>query len=492
MAKHNQNFGHDNDGWSSDWDDFNWSWGSGNHDFGDHDHDHDHGHDHDAHHVLHVGVGQQFTTIQSAVDAAQNGDTILVAAGTYVEQVTITNKDLTIKGQGDATHVVAPTTLAANIHDDGSGTPSKNAVIGIDGGHVDISNLKVDGAGLADHVATTFGAADFDGIYYLNAGGSVDHVTVTGIRDPLNLDGSLSGIQRGNGIVAADRDGVVRPVEISHSTIQDYQKTGIVFSGDGLIADVHDNTVNGNGLQPIIAQNGIQISFGATGTVDHNHVGNLGFGPDSYSASGILVFDSDNVNVTHNDVTMVGDSQDAGIAFVDADNPTASHNDVTATYAIYQFGDFVHALHQDHNDFNGSAVAVGFYPTLDGQSFVFTGSNGNDDIEGYNGNDVLNGGKGDDFLVGDSANIGFGTGTGNDRFVFDKNSGDDVIADFGQTAGDRDHIDLRDYHFKNFAQLLSKISDNGSGDAVIHLTSHDSVTLLGVSTAQLTHNDFLL
>ena len=491
MAKHKPGlFGSDHDDGPFDSYDFNW----GNGHFGAHNghHDDDHGHDHHPHHVLHVGAGAQFTTIQSAVDAAQNGDTILVAAGTYVEQVTIANKDITIKGHGDDTVVVAPTTLTANIHDTGSGTPSKNAVIGVNGGDVHINNIKVDGAGHADHVATTFGAADFDGIYYFNASGSVDHVTVTGIRDPLNLDSSLSGIQRGNGIFVADRDGVTRTVEISHSTIQDFQKTGIVFSGDGLIADVHDNTVNGNGLQPIIAQNGIQIGFGATGTVDHNTVGNLGFGPDSFSASGILVVDSDNVKVTHNDVTMVGDSQDAAIAFVDADNPTADHNDLTATYAMYQFGDFAHALHQSHNDFNSSAIAVGFYPTLDGQSFVFTGSDGNDDIEGYNGNDVLNGGRGDDFLVGDSANIGFGTGTGNDRFVFDKNSGNDVIADFHQVPGDRDVIDLHDYHFKNFAQLQSKISDDVSSNAVIHLTNHDSITLDGVHAAQLTHNDFLL
>ena len=35
-----------------------------------------------------VGTGG-FATIQEAVDAASNGDTIVVEAGTYVEQVTI-------------------------------------------------------------------------------------------------------------------------------------------------------------------------------------------------------------------------------------------------------------------------------------------------------------------------------------------------------------------------------------------------------------------
>jgi Ca2+-binding RTX toxin-like protein len=265
-----------------------------------------------------------------------------------------------------------------------------------------------------------------------------------------------------------------------------------VFSGDNLTADIHDNTVTGNGLQPIIAQNGIQVSFGATGTISHNTVSNLGYGPDDFSSTGILVDESNNVVADHNTVTMVGNSNDVAMAFIDSDNPTADHNSVSGTYGMYQLGDFTHALTQDHNKFDGSAVAVGFYPTKDGQSFVFTGSDGNDDIEGYNGNDVLNGGKGNDFLVGDSSHIGFGTGQGNDTFVFQKGSGTDEVADFGQTTGNRDLIDLVDYHFKNFAQLTAKIADNGAGNAVIHLTTQDSVTLDGVHTAQLTQHDFLI
>jgi hypothetical protein len=46
-------------------------------------------------------VPQDHVTIQAAVDAAADGDTILVKAGTYPEQVTVTGKtSLTIKGQG--------------------------------------------------------------------------------------------------------------------------------------------------------------------------------------------------------------------------------------------------------------------------------------------------------------------------------------------------------------------------------------------------------
>ena len=44
---------------------------------------------------LTVGAQGQFTTIQGAVEAAQPGDTILIAPGTYVENVVV-NKPLTI------------------------------------------------------------------------------------------------------------------------------------------------------------------------------------------------------------------------------------------------------------------------------------------------------------------------------------------------------------------------------------------------------------
>jgi parallel beta-helix repeat protein len=63
---------------------------------------------------LGVGAGGQYKTIQQAVDAAKPGDTVLVAAGTYAENVVV-NKPLTIAA---ADRSALPTVKAANSGQD--------------------------------------------------------------------------------------------------------------------------------------------------------------------------------------------------------------------------------------------------------------------------------------------------------------------------------------------------------------------------------------
>src|SRR5262249_60501171 len=59
----------------------------------------------DARHFRRASVtieinGQTYATIQEAVDAAVSGDIVLVSAGTFREQVTVSGKDITIQGAG--------------------------------------------------------------------------------------------------------------------------------------------------------------------------------------------------------------------------------------------------------------------------------------------------------------------------------------------------------------------------------------------------------
>ena len=129
-----------------------------------------------------------------------------------------------------------------------------------------------------------------------------------------------------------------------------------------------------------------------------------------------------------------------------------------------------------------SHVKVSDAPTLDGIKLTgetilghmnaknqLHGSSANDHVVGGNLHDIINGEKGDDVLTG---------GGGNDTFVFNHDSGNDVITDF--SAGDK--IDIR-YYLRHGADVT--VSDTSEG-AVIDLGAHNSITLLGVPASDLT------
>jgi hypothetical protein len=80
--------------------------------------------------------------------------------------------------------------------------------------------------------------------------------------------------------------------QISGNQIAGYQKGGIVTNGPGVQVTVTDNTVTGDGHVTFIAQNGIQVGYGAAASVMRNNVsGNsyIGFPGDGSASDGVLV-----------------------------------------------------------------------------------------------------------------------------------------------------------------------------------------------------------
>ncbi|MDT5124109.1 MAG: hypothetical protein QOC96_3591 [Acidobacteriota bacterium] len=155
------------------------------------------------------------------------------------------------------------------------------------GASANVTNLKITTSGLAD--VCDAGADRLRGILFDGASGSITNNQITNINQ--NQGALLSGCQEGNAIEARNfgASPTTIRVVIDGNTISNYQKTGIVANGN-TDATITDNTVTGAGPNLYIAQNGIQVGFGATGMVKGNSVsGNSYTGTDAVSG-GVLIF----------------------------------------------------------------------------------------------------------------------------------------------------------------------------------------------------------
>jgi hypothetical protein len=236
-----------------------------------------------------------FTTIQSAVNAASPGDTIRVCAGTYAEQITI-SKSLTIRGDNGA--IVMPSAVQVNGTDIPSGTPVAAVILVLNSAAVDITNLIVDGSnnGIAEC------SPDLKGILFQNSSGTIERNAIRHIR----LSPSPNGCQSGEAIEVETASGLTSTVQIQGNSVWDYQKNGITANEAGTAVTIATNTVTGIGPTPGAAQNGIQVAFGATGSITGNTVADniwskcVSTSDCATNATGILVIESNGIVVTNN------------------------------------------------------------------------------------------------------------------------------------------------------------------------------------------------
>lgn len=250
-----------------------------------------------------------YPTISQAVSSVPPGSTIKICPGAYAEQVLITENltligvsqnglaGATAFGANNPTIVSPGNGVMVNANDlyDGTGiaaqiavvTPSKSIVTPI---VVNISNLTIDGGNNQLQDCST----DLVGIYYQNASGTVNHVAARNQE----LSPGLFGCQQGLAIYAESgySSGGTSAVTIENSSVHDYDKNGITADGSGTVATITGNYVVGIGATSLIAQNGIQVSDGASGKVTNNTVtDDVYINPDGgpyYSATGILLYDS--------------------------------------------------------------------------------------------------------------------------------------------------------------------------------------------------------
>jgi hypothetical protein len=262
-----------------------------------------------------------FTHIQDAINAASPGDHIRICKGTYVEQLSI-QKALDIEADSGA--VLMPNAMQQNTTSLFDGTPIATAILVAETTGVSISGLTVDGA----NNGVSECSPDLEGITFQNASGRVERAAIRNFK----LGAGLGGCQSGTGFFVQSGGGKISKVEIEDCTIHDFQKNGITANEIGTTATIRRNVVTGIGPTPAIAQNGIQIGFGAGGAIARNVVTNNVYSACSVVATctavatNILVTQSDGVEVSGN---KAGISQVA--IFVDGNGAAVERNETFAT-----------------------------------------------------------------------------------------------------------------------------------------------------------------
>lgn len=267
---------------------------------------------------LTVGAGG-YASIQLAVNAAADGDTIVVKAGTYVEQVVVIGRTgLTIVAEAGAQVTIrAPDDLLETARSS-SGREIHSLFTAVDSSAITLQDIRLDGHGTGNTVDEGGGAgtANFYGIFYRNASGTLERVDVTGIRDPYPGGATaggqpiVDGVQRGISIVV-DNDSVL-PFAMHGGTIDDFQKQAGLFVRADL--DISGVTVLGGGAQPVIAQNGFSIQR-STGTVAGNTMTGIGYAGPAGAYSGVINASS-NFDLVISGNTIGGSNVDSAAAKV--------------------------------------------------------------------------------------------------------------------------------------------------------------------------------
>ena len=153
------------------------------------------------------------------------------------------------------------------------------------GGTASVLNTRI--VGMLARRSCHGGPARLRGIFFDGASGLIRGNTI------LDLNQGASRCNEGNGIEVRNALGngdVV--VEIDHNTIDAFQKSGIVASGDAEVW-IHDNHLGPSATQESVAANGVQVGFGAKAVIERNQIAGNSWSVDAnWAATGVLLFGS--------------------------------------------------------------------------------------------------------------------------------------------------------------------------------------------------------
>jgi len=253
-------------------------------------------------------------TIGHAIADAPTTAKISVAKGTYPEQLTIANKNLTITGAGEGSTIIEPASPLATTTNDPThpGTDQADIVTFSGAKSGGLSKLTVDGS----QATETDGSTNYVGVFMLDSAGKLSSVAIQNVQHDSTTFGDQAGAN--GGVLVANNDQAARTVTMTDLTVSGYDKNGITCRSIGTTCNITSANVTGSGAIDDNAQNGIEL-YGITAatvkgsTVQDNTYTSPNY-PSSYSnASGVLAINVGKLTLSGNTL----ESNDENIAAIE-------------------------------------------------------------------------------------------------------------------------------------------------------------------------------
>ena len=294
--------------------------------------------------TVNVGPGQQYTTINAALTAAeQPGSSINqidVYPGTYHETVKMTVPSLQLVSEGTANNpvIIQPTTVATDTI---NGVNVGSAAIDILANNISIQGFTIDGSQANGNL--------FVGIRVIE-GGAASNIANNVVENIVNASNSNSNIGIDIGISQLGSSlGAGSAINIQQNTILNCAGAGVLVDGTTAYAnDIQNNTITGRGTaNGGSTEFGIQVSNGGlvpliqNNTISANTIDGSAGAPNNPSASSAGIwFYNDSLTAgggTHETVqsnTLTGNDDGILIQSTNGDNSDLAiqNNTITGNY----------------------------------------------------------------------------------------------------------------------------------------------------------------
>lgn len=445
--------------------------------------------------ILTVGRGGVYSSISQAVQSSRDGDVVQVQAGTYTNDFTTVDKDITLKAVGGVVHMNATVS-----------PPNGKAIMTVSG-DVTVDGFEFSGARVPDRngagIRLEGGDLTLEECYF--------HDNQAGLLGDAGVDGTIR----------------IRDSEFARNGAGDGYSHNVYVSGGALVVEgsyFHD-ALGGHELKTRT------LSTTITGSRFHDNNSDASYSIDL--ANGGRAVLSNNViqqgpNSPNGAIVTFGPEGNvpAGSSLAMTDNVIINDRDGSGSKLLWNAtsvtaqvsGTDVWGLSSDQIASGPANISGTTYlnsrPSLDASDPVggpdeppapppapdgdtFSGTSGSDRIvanardnaiQGLAGDDTIRGLSGNDTMIGGSGKDDLGVVNGNDVLVFGRGFGDDTVIGFDSNPnGGQDLLDV-----SALGVTAGAIELTQKGSSTLVTVGEDSILLRDVSAWSIDASDFIL